>query len=107
LAGGQSSPPTWVRLARIRDGGLRLKTAASEGISDVSWQARARWVVVDHFADCVVSACSRAGVVAFVVSSTGKRPVTVGVDDTFRSAASVGVSKVFWATCALATGASH
>ena len=86
---------------------LTLKTAASEGISDVSWQARARWVVVDHFADCVVSACSRAGVVAFVVSSTGKRPVTVGVDDTFRSAASIGVSKVFWATRALAAGASH
>ena len=86
---------------------LTLKTAASEGISDVSWQARARWVVVDHFADSVEAACSRARVVAFVVSSAGKCPVTVRVDDTFRSAASIGVSKVFWATRALAAGASH
>ena len=86
---------------------LTLKTAASERISDVSWQAGARWVVVDHFADSVEAACSRAWVVAFVVSSTGKCPVTVRVDDTFRPAASVGVSKVFWETCALAAGASH
>lgn len=63
--------------------------------------------MVDHFADSVEAACSRARVVAFVVSSAGKCPVTVRVDDTFRSAASVGVSKVFWETRALTARASH
>jgi len=63
--------------------------------------------VVEHFADSVVAACSRARVVAFVVSSTGKRPVTVRVDDTFWPASSIGVSKVFWETRALAASASH
>ena len=86
---------------------LTLETAASERISDISWQAEARWVVVDHFADSVEAACSRARIVAFVVSSTGKCPGTVGVNDTFRLTASVGVSKVTRATCALTAGALH
>ena len=63
--------------------------------------------MVDHFADSVEATCSRTRVVAFVVSSAGKRPVTVRVDDTFRPAVSVGVSKVFWETRALTARASH
>ena len=86
---------------------LTLKTAASERISDVSWQAGACWVVVDNFADSVEATRSRARVVAFVVPSTGKGPVAVRVDNTFRPAAGVRVSKVFLATCALAAGGSH
>ena len=63
--------------------------------------------MVDHFADRVEAAGSRTGVVALVVPSTGKRPVTVGVDNTLGPAAGVRVSEVFWSTGALATCASH
>ena len=86
---------------------LTLLIAANDRVSNVSWQAGARWVVVDHLADSVEAACSMARVVAFAVFSTCKCPVTVRVDDTFRPAASIRVSKVFWATSALAAGASH
>ena len=63
--------------------------------------------MVDHFADRVEAAGSRTGVVALVVPSTGKRSVTVGVDNTLGPAAGVRVSEVFWSTGALATRASH
>ena len=85
---------------------LTLLTAASERVSDVSWQAGARWDVVDHLAESVEAARSRARVVAYVVSSTGKCPGTVRVDDTFRPAASEGVSKVLWATGAQAAASA-
>ena len=62
---------------------LTLLTAASKRVSDESWQAGTRWDVVDHFAESVEAARSRARVVAFVVFSTGKCPGTVRVDDTF------------------------
>ena len=86
---------------------LTLKTAASEGIADIVGQAGAGRVVVDHFADRVEATGSGTGVVALVVPSTGKSPVTVGVDNTLGPAAGVRVSEVFWSTGALATRASH
>jgi hypothetical protein len=62
--------------------------------------------VVDDPAHGVVATGAWAGVVTLVVTATGKGSVTVRVDDTLRSPASVGIPEVFRSAGALTAAAS-
>jgi len=82
-------------MARIalRNGNFLFRSAMVERISGVALRARAHWDVVDDVANGALAAGSNARVLA-LVSQTSLASVALVVDDTFWTAALVGVSKV-------------